>query len=215
MPTLDHLPDIYSAAEHKLATFPQLDHYPVREAATYIGPIGELGQQSAVEKQDGERWLFCYLWARHRGSLELLKALADRSDFKTLAVVPDLPSPSPDHQRHKNLTLTRLPIDLSALSSWAELVVCHGNHGTAACALGQGVPLVNRPITLEQAMLAQRVEAAGAGTTLQEGVGPTEAAQHIADAFRQKTGKPGASIIKAMAGSAELKTGAALVAELT
>lgn len=215
MPILDQLPEIFCAADHKLTTFPQLDHYPARSTANYIGPIGGLGRHASVEKQDGERWLFCYLWARHRGNLELLKALADRSDFKTLAVVPDLPSPSPDHQRHKNLILTRLPIDLSALSSWAELVVCQGNHGTAACALGQGIPLVNRPVTLEQAMLAQRVEAAGAGTTLQEGVGPTEAAQHIADAFRQKAGRPGASIIKAMAGSAELKTGAALVAELT
>lgn len=192
-----------------------MDHYPARATANYIGPIGALAPRApAVSKHEGERWLFCYLWARHRGSLELIKALADRPDFKTLAVVPDLPSPSPDHQRHKNLTLTRLPIDLSTLPSWAELVVCHGGHGTAAHALGQGVPLVNRPVTLEQAMLAKRVEAADAGITLQDGIGATAAAQQIADALRQQTGKRGASIINAMPPATELKTGAGLVAEL-
>lgn len=215
MPTLQHLPQIFSVADCKLATFPALDHYPVREGANYVGAIGQLGSHVPVEKRDGEFWLFCYLWARHRGSLELLKALAEMTDFKTLAVVPDLPSPSPDLQHHKSLTLSRLPVGLSGLSTWAGLVVCNANHGTAVAALGQGIPLINRPITVEQAMLARKVEAAGAGVTLQDGTGAADAAQQIADAFRQEKGKRGASIIRAMVEASEPKTGDELVAGLT
>lgn len=197
MPTLEHLPEIFREATQKLTTFPLLDHYPIRTTADYIGPISGLVQGEPFEKHSGECWIFCYLWARHRGSLDLLKALADIQDFKTLAVVPDLPGQNPIQQHYKNLTVTRLPINLSTLSRWAELIVCHANHGTLALASSQGVPSVNHPVTLEQTMLAKRVEEADAGITLKSSITSSEAARQIADAVRQQTGKTGACTIQA------------------
>lgn len=197
MPALEYLPDIFGEARQKLTTFPPLDHYPSREAGEYIGPISGLGQGQPFEKASDERWIFCYLWARQRGSLALLKALADIPDFKTLAVVPDLPRHIPS-QQHKNLAIARQPIDLNTLSDWAGLVVCHAGHGVLALAASQGIPAVTIPVTLEQTMLAKRVEAAQAGITLTSGAVPSAAAQQIADVVRQKTGKAGASHIQSL-----------------
>lgn len=195
MPALESLPDVFGEAVLKFATLPPLDHYSSRVAGDYIGPISGLGQDEPFQKKDGEHWIFCYLWARHRGSLELLKALADNPDFKTLAVVPDLSGPAVARQ-HKNLTITRQPVDLRTLSHWAELLVCHAGHGALVQASSQGVPTVSRPVTLEQTLLARRVEAAGAGITLQGGITPDAAARQIADAVSQQTGKAGAQRIR-------------------
>ncbi len=213
MPALEYLPEIFREAAQKLTTFPPLDHYPARTSADYIGPIGGLGQGVPFEKHGNGRWIFCYLWARHRGSLNLLKALADIPDFKTLAVVPDLPGHTPA-QQHQNLTITRQPIDLETLSHWAELIVCHAGHGTLALASSQGVPSANLPVTLEQTMLAKSVEAADAGITLQNGATPSDAARQIADAVNQQTGKAGARLIQAVHQASVLKSQDALLAAL-
>lgn len=213
MPVLAYLPEIFKEATQKLTTFPLLDHYPSRVSADYIGHIGGLGQGEPFKKHEGERWIFCYLWARHRGSLDLLKALADIPDFKTLAVVPDLPGPHVT-QQHKNLTITRQPANLSTLSHWAELLVCHANHGTLAQASSQGVPAANLPVTLEQTMLAKRVETAEAGITLQNNIAPNMAAQQIAHAVSQQTGKAGAQRIQAQYQDRGLDNSDALLAAL-
>lgn len=213
MPALEYLPEIFGQAAQKLTTLPPLDHYPSRAAGEYIGPIGGLGQGQPFEKTGDERWIFCYLWARHRGSLALLKALAHMPDFKTLAVVPDLPGHIPT-QRHKNLSITRQPIDLTNLSIWAELIVCHAGHGTLALASSQGVPSVNLPVTLEQTMLAKRVEAANAGITLPGGATPNDAARQIADAVSLQTGKAGTRLIQTMHQASVLKSRDALLAAL-
>lgn len=190
IPVINSLPEIFSEAAQKLTTFAVLDHYPHRTTADYIGPIGGLGKGEPFEKRSGERWVFCYLWARHPGTLSLLKALADIGDFKTLAVVPDLPEPAPAKQQYKNLSVTRQPIDLSNLSHWAELIVCNAGHGTLALALSQGLPSINRPVTLEHIMLTKRVEEAHAGIT-QQSRDASEAAKQIAHAFRQQADKAG------------------------
>lgn len=195
IPVINSLPEIFSEAAQKLTTFAVLDHYPNRTTADYIGPIGGLGKGEPFEKRSGERWIFCYLWARHPGTLNLLKALADISDFKTLAVVPDLPEPAPAKQQYKNLSVTRQPIDLSNLSLWAELIVCNAGHGTLALALSQGLPSINRPVTLEHIMLTKRVEEAHAGIT-QQSRDASEAAIQIAHAFRQQADKAGAVTIQ-------------------
>lgn len=214
MPALEYLPEIFGQAAQKLTTFPPLDHYPSRVAGEYIGPVGGLGQGHLFEKSDHECWIFCYLWARHRGSLDLLKALANIPDFKTLAVVPDLPGHLPAPQRYKNLTITRRPIDLNTLSRWADLIVCHAGHGTLALASSQGVPSVNSPVTLEQTMLAKRVDAAKAGITLPRGATPNDAARQIADAVSQQTGKAGARRIQATHQDSILNNPNALLAAL-
>jgi len=213
MPLLECLPDIFTGAAQKLTTFPALDHYPTREGADYIGPFDGLGQGEPFNKQEGERWIFCYLWARHRGSLELLKALADIQAFKTLAVVPDLSSQL-HTQQYKNLTITRQPIDLSTLSHWAELVVCHAGHGVLAQVTSQGIASVNVPVTLEQTMLAKRIEMADAGITLGKGVPPSHAARRIADAVGGHIGKAGVSRLQALHPISAVKSQGALLAAL-
>lgn len=214
MPALACLPEIFGQAAQKLTTFPPLDHYPSRVAGEYIGPIGGLGQSQPFERTGDERWIFCYLWARHRGSLALLKALADIPDCKTLAVVPDLPGHLPAPQQYQNLTITRQPIDLNTLSHWVELIVCNANHGTLALVSSQGIPSANSPVTLEQTMLAQRIEAADAGITLTRWATPTAAARQIADAVSLQTGRAGARRIRAAHQATVLKNPADLLAAL-
>ena len=94
------------------------------------------------------------------------------------------------------------------------MIVCNANHGTLALASSQGVPSANSPVTLEQTMLAKRIEAANAGITLARGATPSDAARQIADAVSQQTGKAGARRIQATHQTSVLKSQDALLAAL-
>ena len=48
----------------------------------------------------------------------------------------------------------------------ADLVICHGGHGTTVRALGAGVPVLCSPIAGDMAENAVRVAWAGAGLSL-------------------------------------------------
>lgn len=62
----------------------------------------------------------------------------------------------------------------------------------------QSIAFVNAPVTLEQTLLAKRIEMADAGITLGKGVPPHRAARQIADAVGGYKGKAGVSRLQAV-----------------
>ena len=73
-----------------------------------------------------------------------------------------VPVPSEDGL-HIVPALEPRPVDLPALAGQCDLIVSHGGHGTTAQALLAGIPILTFPQHLEQATLAHRVAAVGAG----------------------------------------------------
>src|SRR5262249_4623308 len=62
-----------------------------------------------------------------------------------------------------NVAYSTAPLDLERALDRAALVICHAGHGLTTKALLRGIPLVLLPTQNEQAVVAERVTALGAG----------------------------------------------------
>ncbi len=153
-------------AQDVLDTFVELDHYDVRKAGRYVGPIVSVRQAMRADWQsrEGSRVL-AYLRPSVPGFKAILQALA-RLDAEVLCVAPGLKPDVAKRFATRRLRIALTPVDLAPLLERADLAVGYGNSGFSTQALLAGVPLAMRPRYVEQALLARRVEALGAGKLL-------------------------------------------------
>ncbi len=153
-------------AQDVLDTFVELDHYDVRKAGRYVGPIVSVRQAMRADWQsrEGSRVL-AYLRPSVPGFSAILQAFA-RLDAEVLCVAPGLKPDVAKRFATRRLRIALTPVDLAPLLERADLAVGYGNSGFSTQALLAGVPLAMRPRYVEQALLARRVEALGAGTLL-------------------------------------------------
>ena len=153
-------------AEDVLDTFVELDHYGMRKAGRYVGPIVSVRQAMRVEWQsrEGSRVL-AYLRPSVPGFSAILQAFA-RLDAEVLCVAPGMKPDVAERVATRRLRIALTPVDLAPLLERADLAVGYGNSGFSTQALLAGVPLAMRPRYVEQALLARRVEALGAGKLL-------------------------------------------------
>jgi UDP:flavonoid glycosyltransferase YjiC (YdhE family) len=153
-----------------VATFPQLE-YPRRwpDAVRVTGPIGFELPYEDVELPDGE------------GPLVLVApSTAQDPDCRLVRVALEALADEPVRvlaTTNRQRPATALPaapanarvvdwLNYSQAMAAADLVVCHGGHGTLARALGAGVPVLCCPAVGDMAENGARATWAGAGLTL-------------------------------------------------
>ncbi|HEX7966339.1 MAG TPA: nucleotide disphospho-sugar-binding domain-containing protein [Gammaproteobacteria bacterium] len=159
---LARLADLYAADASLFFTFRELDHYANRNAGDYWGPTRQDGGVAPAWPSTAGRRVFAYL-----KPFKTLPALLDtfqQSGHPTLIYL----GKGADETRARyagaaNLSFSDKPVDLKRAAADADLLVCHSGHGTISSALLAGKPLLLLPLNMEQRMLAQRVEQAGAG----------------------------------------------------
>jgi len=153
-----------------VGTFPQLE-YPRRWPAhvEVIGPVGFELPYPDVELPEGE------------GPLVLVApSTAQDPDCRLLRVALEALADEPVRviattNRHRPAEPLPAPPANAVLVDWlsysqvmpvADLVICHGGHGTVARALGAGVPVLCCPAAGDMVENGARVQWAGAGLTL-------------------------------------------------
>lgn len=146
-----------------LDTFAELDHYGARPDGRYVGPVGSVPQALRVawQSKEGSRVL-AYLRPAVPGFDSIIQALA-RLEAEVLCVAPGMKPEMAKRCATRRLRIALAPVDLPALLPDAHLAVSYGNSGFTTQSLLAGVPLAMRPRHVEQALLAHRVEALGAG----------------------------------------------------
>ena len=133
------------------------------------------------------------------GFTAILKALA-RLDAEVLCVAPGLAPDAAKRVATQRFRVALAPVLLAPLLDEADLAVGYGNSGFSSQALLAGVPMAMRPHYVEHALMAQRVEALGAGKLLDglvdadsvtaslqdllDGAGPRQAARAFRDRYR-------------------------------
>ncbi len=161
-PLLARVADLFAGAERFMTTFPELDHYGARPEERYVGPVSAMPQapRHAWPAGQGPR-IFAYLRPSIPGLEHLLAALKERT-ANVVCVIPGISAAVADPFRSPAFTILAHPIALDAILPAADLVVASGA-GTVADALLAGIPLLMAPQFVEQALLARRIEASGAG----------------------------------------------------
>lgn len=172
-PPLQNFAELTVCEETLLCTFKELDHYPSRNASTYLGPMYSLGQGLPIEwPGPGVKRVFAYIKPGYQGTEHALEALA-RSGAFVAAHVPGASKQMLARYNASHMTISAVPYSMETASAGCDLCVCHGGAGTSAAMLIAGKPLLLLPMQLEQMMTAKRVEQLGAGIS----VPPESAAQ--------------------------------------
>ena len=158
--------EMFDQAEPFLCTFPELDHYTIREDVAYLGPILYTPEhQPAIWPEfDGTR-IFLYMHAANRMLRPVLKFLKSLP-VAVLACITAMP-PDEIHQwEGENLHIHTNPVNLSEVVKNCQLMISQGGFNTGVYMLLHGVRLFLLPLELEQMLWAYRLSQQGLATTV-------------------------------------------------
>ena len=161
-PGLASVADLFHEVDELfLATYPELDHYGVRNDQKYWGAWPEgIGEPPRWPPIAGKR-VFAYL-KPFPALEELLHAL--RSSGEPTLVVADGISPTTQASyATRSLGFLNHPLELAEVAATCDLAILNANHGTTVAMLLAGKPILQIPLHLEQRLLATAVERMGAG----------------------------------------------------
>ena len=154
---LEHLAELYPAAESRLLNFPELDHYGLRGPESCTGPVvaGTRGEVPDFPEGSGPRVL-AYVHPR-LGRFETVAAWLGQARCRTLLVAPGIDTKRQRRLTTKAVRIVSRQIDLEGTLPSADVTIMHGGDGSIATALSAGAPLVVVPDHVEQGLLAFRL----------------------------------------------------------
>lgn len=159
---LSQVADLYSQVQvNFLTTFQELDPFPNRSVANYIGLMPN-------PKGEPPRWppgrrprVFCYL--KSFPALPYLLQLLRESGHSTLVVGDGLEDELRKAFQSTTMRFSDRPLGIEQVAVECDLAILNGGHGTTATFLAAGKPILQLPISLEQWFNASRTEALRAG----------------------------------------------------
>jgi UDP:flavonoid glycosyltransferase YjiC (YdhE family) len=148
------------------ASFAELDHYGARRDGCYVGSIHGLNKAMEVPWPPGNgARIVAYLRPHHRATADVMAAICE-SGSRAVCVIPDAGDAIMGCYSGETVSVFDSPVALGPLFSEADALIGYASIGTMTEALLAGVPLLMIPTTVEQYLVAKRVEAIGAGIVI-------------------------------------------------
>ena len=147
--------DFYLGVGRLCCTFPEMDHYG-DASREHLGPIWyhPKGRVPKWPRADGPK-LFLYMNQENRFLGPLLRAL-EELEWNALACIPGAPT-----TERGSLSVVGELVDLELACQECDYAVTHGGFGTTTALLLAGKPLLLCPNSLEQMMMAFRLNKQG------------------------------------------------------
>ena len=163
LPPLPALCDLFTVDLGLLCTFPELDLYPQRDTADYVGPMLSLDEGARFDWPDvtGPK-VFVYLQAGFAHSEKIIAALASMP-VRAVMHSPILDPALIQKYSQPHLLFSTTPLHMEQASREADIAICNAGMGTINAMLLAGTPLLLFPTHQEQFMLASAVVRLGAG----------------------------------------------------
>lgn len=160
-PGLGSCDQLYRQADETLLlTLPVLDHFGYRKDARYLGFKNvPFGAQPSWPDGSGPR-VFAYLNAFD--NLDRLIDAALSVGCRLVLYGREFTEEFAARYRSK-ISISAVPLDITAVLRDADFVINHGNHGTVATTMNAGVPQLCIYTSLEQKILAERLVVSGGG----------------------------------------------------
>jgi UDP:flavonoid glycosyltransferase YjiC (YdhE family) len=159
---LDALSDLISCDAAWLLSFPELDHYGIRDGAQYYGnfPVQEHGRAPRWKDHDVPK-VFAYLTASHVPG-EFASAIRDMS-ANLLLFAPNLVPGEEERFVASRTERSRFPLDLELVARQCDAAVTNGGLNTVSAFFRGGTPQLVLADNLECYMVGRRLEITGAG----------------------------------------------------
>ena len=157
------LADLFAVEDELLLIPSELDHYPQRGPAHYLGPAPSVkgGARPDWPKGPGKK-IFAYIKTSHPLSKQLFMQLLD-APFNVLAYVPGLSEQSCREMQAPNIHFSPVPVDMHYVTQYAKAILCHAGIGTVSHGFLAGLPMLLLPTQLEQELTARNLARLGMG----------------------------------------------------
>lgn len=156
------LAELLAADSEWILSFPELDHYGVRDGAHYLGSFtaADFGARPRWQAVGGPK-LFAYLSVSAL-TPEFLAAI-DSLNANLCIHAPQLPAEEFARLAAPTTMVEPAPVDLKLVAATADAVITNGSLNSVSGFLAAGVPQLALPNNLERHMVGRRLELAGGG----------------------------------------------------
>lgn len=140
-----------------LTTWPQLDHYPDRKNGHYAGtPDFSAPTIVPVWRHPEKIKIFAYMNGDYPHLTKMINILLD-AETEIILYSPRMPPSVKSNLSAEDLQLMQGPVSVPETIKKADIVICHGGHGTVAEAAKHGKPTIFIPLQIEQLVLARKI----------------------------------------------------------
>ncbi len=182
------LQDMLHTDLNYLTTFPEIDHYPMRQDGIYVGPFYVADKGADIDwspRQGGRKRIFAYLshGAHLNAAIQAIRSLP----HDIIMVARRLSDEQVKAINAPNLRVLNTAIKIDRLVDGADLCITHGGTSTLVQFLNNGVPQILIPNHIEQLMVTVRLLECGVGAAVTKQASPAEIAQLIEQTLGNKT----------------------------
>lgn len=174
---IDHVYDLFATDKSFLLSLPELDPFcEMRSAVEYVGLLeatSDRGVEMNWRSESPTQKMFAYLKPGYPNLPEFL-SVVHQLGVEAKMFIPGVAPEVVEQYAGTLLEILDQPYDVSKRLHEADLVVCHGGHGTVLGSVMNGVPVLIIPLQQEQLTTAKRCIDSGLGFGLGAGVSVRE-----------------------------------------
>lgn len=187
LPKLKKFRDMLETDASFLCTLGELDHYPARKNADYVGPFVKTDSGAKLDWNRGARKrILAYIRPGTASFAPAVNAMLRLpADHDVIVAAPGVAAETIEKSSKPNVRIVDGPVRLDRLMNGCDLAINHASAGICCALALAGVPMLMLPNHIEQMMFARAIGRAGLGRGLAGKPGEKDILQMIGHMLTQ------------------------------